>query len=214
MHYEIQYAEKKIELKKAYYEFVKAYKKEQYGTEHIDVRLERLQTTEEQEKEFERFIESYADKQPCLGCRASWYHHYGHLIDMIDLRIKHLKIHISQNNVIEHQDYNLKTFDVSDDELVGHTFAELENKDYTKQYHEKKIDLKKAYDEFVKRSGMGDAAVDQQKEFERFIESYAKKNQCMYLRSAWYHYCGALVDMIDLRIKHLKIYTAWYSGDT
>ncbi|GHU14359.1 hypothetical protein FACS189449_10940 [Alphaproteobacteria bacterium] len=134
-------------------------------------------------------------------------------IDVCAITIGLLILGGCNSTKIEHKlGYNFETFDISDDELVGHTFVELENKQYTKQYAEKKIELKKAYDEFVKHSGMD--AVDQQKEFERFIESYADKQPCLGCRAGSYHYYGHMIDMIDLRIKHLKIYTAWYSRDT
>jgi hypothetical protein len=93
--YEAQYVKKKNELKDVYNEFVEKYQKV-CRTDHPQLAEERLQKMAEQEYDFERFLNLYAEKNACLYCRSSAYHYYGSLIDMINLRIKHLKIHIDQ----------------------------------------------------------------------------------------------------------------------
>jgi hypothetical protein len=116
-------------------------------------------------------------------------------------------------------DYNFEAFEISDKELVGRTFAECENARYKGQYEKKKAELKKIYDEFTElykktqTASNSDIAMErlqkiaeQESEFERFIESYAEKNAFLYCRSGYYHYYGALMDMLDLRIKHFKIH--------
>jgi hypothetical protein len=92
-YYKGRYVSKKAELKKVYEEFVVLYKKT-YGHEHPETTENRLQKIAAQEEDFERFIESYAEKNSCLYGRSWNYHYYGTLVDMIDLRIKHLRIHI------------------------------------------------------------------------------------------------------------------------
>jgi hypothetical protein len=111
--------------------------------------------------------------------------------------------------------YNFEPFEITDDEWVGRrTFAECESGRYKEQYLKKKAELKNIYDRCARipREEMAEI-VKQERDFEKFIESYAEKNSALYCRSGYYHYYGALIDMIDLRIKHLKIHISQF-GDS
>jgi ankyrin repeat protein len=107
--------------------------------------------------------------------------------------------------------------EISNTELAGKTFAEVETKRYKEEYERKMHELKCVFELFVDlyRSVFKDNKIaqdriktmqKQEQDFENFIKAYAEKNTSLYLRSAWYNYYGALIDMINLRIKHLKMH--------
>ncbi|MDR1207943.1 MAG: hypothetical protein LBJ89_01170 [Holosporales bacterium] len=117
-------------------------------------------------------------------------------------------------------EYNMKVVVLAapDDELAGKTLAEHEGEYYKKRYIEKKDELKKVYEQFLGtyKTAIKDNEVlekrlrgiqEQEDEFESFMGSYAKQNCELYGRSSLYHYYAALIDLIDLRIRHLKIHT-------
>ncbi|MDR1235825.1 MAG: hypothetical protein LBJ96_02350 [Holosporaceae bacterium] len=106
---------------------------------------------------------------------------------------------------------------VGDRELAGKTFAEYETSYYKDQYEKQKTELKRTFDQFLelykkkieKDKTNDDRLQKMQKledDFKNFIESYAEQNADLYLRSYSYHHYGVLIDMINMRIKHLKIH--------
>jgi hypothetical protein len=107
--------------------------------------------------------------------------------------------------------------EITDTELAGKTFAEVENERYREKYERKMYELKRVFGlfvEFYRTNFKNDRTTQdriktiqkQEQDFENFIKSYAEKNASLYLRSVPYNYYGSLIDMIDLRIKHLKIH--------
>jgi hypothetical protein len=131
-----------------------------------------------------------------------------------------LKNDISNAVINGRHQYAIQQIDlntVSDKELAGKTFSEYESSCYKDQYEKKKSELERTFDQFLelykkkteKNKIQDDHLQKMQKleqDFENFIESYAKQNADLYLRSYSYHYYGALIDMINMRIKHLKIH--------
>ena len=109
--------------------------------------------------------------------------------------------------------YNFREFTITDEEWVGKTtFADVEGKRYKKQYEEKMAGMRALYAgliEAIRKSGRDHtylkAMEEQQRDFERFMIAYGDKSRYGYMRSAYYHYLGSMVDLIDLRIKHIKI---------
>jgi len=113
------------------------------------------------------------------------------------------------------QQINLNTIDAK--ELAGKTSAEYEASRYKNLYEKRKIELKRTFDQFVelckknaeKNTTHDDRLQKMQKlesDFEKFMEDYAEKNADLYLRSHSYHHYGSLIDMINMRIKHLQIH--------
>jgi ankyrin repeat protein len=105
---------------------------------------------------------------------------------------------------------------ISDAEFSG-TLAEKEHNYYKSQYLNKMNDLKCAFELFIelyKANFKNDKACqdrikkiqEQEQDFEKLFTSYAEKNASIYLRIYPYNYYGSLIDMIDLRIKHLNIH--------
>jgi hypothetical protein len=116
-------------------------------------------------------------------------------------------------------EYNMKgvVLVAPDDELTGKTLAEHKGEYYKKRYIEKKDELKKVYEQFLVtyKTAIKDKELlekrlrgiqEQEDEFESFMEFYAKQNCELYGRSSLYHYYATLIDLIDLRIRHLNIH--------
>jgi hypothetical protein len=119
----------------------------------------------------------------------------------------------------KHQ-YTIQQIDldaVDDKELSGKTFVEYEGSHYKDQYEKRKTELKRTFDQFlelyrkkVERDKIKDDRLQKmqklESDFENFMESYAEQNADLYLRPYHYHHYGALIDMINMRIRHLKIH--------
>jgi ankyrin repeat protein len=93
--YQCQYRIKMNELKCALALFIELYKAKFKNDKACQYRIKKIQ---EQEQDFEKLFASYAEKNASIYLRIYPYNYYGSLIDMVDLRIKHLKIHMEQLN--------------------------------------------------------------------------------------------------------------------
>jgi ankyrin repeat protein len=120
----------------------------------------------------------------------------------------------------EHHRYALQPVDpakVTDAELAGKTLAEIEHERYQEAYECKKYELKCAFELLMGfyRTNFKNGKIrqdrirnlqEQEQNFEKFIASYTEKNASLYLRDYPYNYYGTLIDMINLRIKHIMIH--------
>lgn len=134
---------------------------------------------------------------------------------------KILKNNLSNAVINGKHQYTIQQVDinaVSSRELAGKTFAEYETSYYKDQYEKQKTELKRTFSQFlelyrkkVEKCKIKDDRLQKMQElesnFENFIEFYAEQNADLYLRSYPYHHYGALIDMINMRIRHLKIHT-------
>ncbi|MDR2598580.1 MAG: ankyrin repeat domain-containing protein [Holosporales bacterium] len=89
--YKLEYARKKYELKCAVELLIESYRA---NFKNDKIKQSHIKKIQEQEQNFENFITSYAEQNASLYLRSYPYHYYGTLTDMINLRIRHLVIHM------------------------------------------------------------------------------------------------------------------------
>ncbi|MDR1488804.1 MAG: hypothetical protein LBI26_03645 [Holosporales bacterium] len=131
-----------------------------------------------------------------------------------------------QNEAFE---YCLKKPDDSEYVPGKMVFAEFERNYYKDQYEKKLKELDEVYNKFIKtyKKNMESGSISQseteiaigtlnesQKNFQNFAEKYGSENSFIYMRSYPYNYYGALLDILNLRIKHLKIHIAQFDSDS
>jgi len=106
------------------------------------------------------------------------------------------------------------------------TFAEIEGGCIKKAFLEKKVELDTLFQKIVLEKKQEikklmsnpeeservkiftkrvEELIENQRQFNIFVENYGKKCAEPYLRAYRYHYYGSMFDLLNLRIKHLKI---------